>query len=697
MQISLNELKKQKTSNRIYILGSGKSILDITEKEWKEIEKHDTIGFNHWYVHKHKPTFYDLSYLANDYFETSDVDMFKLAQEKCPNSVFILNHSLDEYHNNFFTDSTFYKTHVNHFDYFEGDVEKIWETHTDDIGKLATYWSVDIFNHFNQPYGSLMPNEHFINKSRGQLFSTIQIAVLLGYTDIRLLGVDLNDEGKFQDHYNDAPYSAKSVGNGGEKLKARLSAYENMKDKNGVHNTCQGTTDKDYLGIHKLINIFTNKCLKNNGVFLTVCNPDSLLTKVNINYQSIIGEIEMEKITFCIPSKNNRRYLEACIPSIRKNTYRKDHDIIVFVDADNDGTVEWLESVKDEYNLKYIVNDTDELYGIGRAYDKCVDESTTDIFMIFHADMMLGKDADLEAFKYLDKKKVVCATRIEPPLHPENGEKIIRDFGMWPEKDVEEGWLEDDFDKYVEEAKVEFKDKTTNGCFAPWMMYKDDFISMGGHDPRFASAREDSDVFNRLSIGGFELIQSWQSFVYHLTARGGQFQHGKLTQDHNQKSEEWQKLMNNSTREFFRKWGTPVLHDNLLKPIVPPKYDIGFVVKNCDEGMLEALEPWCSTIYVDTYAEDYINKEQPNTTDDLTKKIYSIDDDVQNDIEVRIDGSQLNNQNFNYIVQLSQILANDEELEVGSFKLDIFEININKLKTHEEELIVNENTMFNTN
>ena len=36
MQISLNELKKQKTSNRIYILGSGKSILDITEKEWKE-------------------------------------------------------------------------------------------------------------------------------------------------------------------------------------------------------------------------------------------------------------------------------------------------------------------------------------------------------------------------------------------------------------------------------------------------------------------------------------------------------------------------------------------------------------------------------------------------------------------------------------------------------------------------------------
>ena len=413
----------------------------------------------------------------------------------------------------------------------------------------------------------------------------------------------------------------------------------------------------------------------------------------------------MEKITFCIPSKNNCRYLKACIPSIRKNAYRPDHDIIVFVDEDNDGTVEWLESVKEEYNLKYIVNDTGELYGIGKAYDKCIEESKTNVFMIFHADMMLGKDADKIAYKqlaygqYIDPmKRVVCATRIEPPLHPEYGEKIIKDFGMWPEKDVEEGWREDEFNEFVEECKEKYEGKITNGLFAPWMMFKEAFMKIGGHDPRFASAREDSDVFNRLSLAGFELIQSWESFVYHLTARGGQFQHGKLKKENNQKSEEWQKLMNNSTREFFRKWGTPVLHDNLLKPIVPPKYDIGFVVKNCNEQMLEHLEPWCSTIYVGHGfdAKHYIDREQPNTVVNLDEKILSIDAEKENDIEVRFDGAMLNNQNFNYIVQLSQILANDE-LEVGSFELDIFEININKVKTYEEELIVNENTMFNTN
>ena len=399
----------------------------------------------------------------------------------------------------------------------------------------------------------------------------------------------------------------------------------------------------------------------------------------------------MEKITFCIPSKNNRRYLEACIPSIRKNSYRKDHDIIVFVDADNDGTVEWLKSVEVEYNLKYIVNETGELYGIGRAYDKCIQESITDIFMIFHADMMLGKDADLEAFKYLDRKKVVCSTRIEPPLHPENGEKIIKNFGMWPEKDIEDGWKDKDFDVYTDVMKVKNEGKITKGCFAPWMMYKKDFISIGGHDPRFASAREDSDVFNRLVLGGFELIQSWQSFVYHLTARGGQFQHGKLTKEHSQKSEEWQKLMNNSTREFFRKWGSAVNHTNLMMPIISPKYDIGFIVHNIHNyNILYSLEPWCSTFYGD-FPKDmlrmYIRDEQPNTTRNLKERVKDIGGEKNNNILIEFDSVKLTDENFNFLTQLPMILKDSGE--IGEMEYNIFKITINSLETYEEENIIN--------
>jgi hypothetical protein len=155
----------------------------------------------------------------------------------------------------------------------------------------------------------------------------------------------------------------------------------------------------------------------------------------------------------------------------------------------------------------------------------------------------------------------------------------------------------------------------------------------------------------------------------------------------NRETDEWLQQNQRSTRNFIRKWGHFVKHNSLLKPIVPPKYDVGFVVKNCTEQLLEELEPWCSKIYVDTYAEDYIDKEKSNTDFDLTKRIYSIDAEKQNDIEIRFDGLRLNENSFNIIQQLSEILANDEELEVGSFELDIFEISINKIKTYEKELI----------
>ena len=71
---------------------------------------------------------------------------------------------------------------------------------------------------------------------------------------------------------------------------------------------------------------------------------------------------------------------------------------------------------------------------------------------------------------------------------------------------------------------------------------------------------------------------------------------------------------------------------------------------------------------------------------DLSKRIYSIDSEKQNDIEIRFDGSKFNDNSFQYVQRLSEILANDE-LEEGSFQLDIFEININKVKTYEEDLI----------
>ena len=390
----------------------------------------------------------------------------------------------------------------------------------------------------------------------------------------------------------------------------------------------------------------------------------------------------MNKITFCIPSKSNLRYLKTCIPSIRENASRKDHEIIVFVDSDEDGTIEWLEQVKDEYDLRYFVNPNlgKNLYGIGKAYDYCVEKSTTDIFMIFHADMMLGKDADLKAFNHLESKVVVCATRIEPPLHPNGGEKILLDFGMWPEE-----FKSEEFNKYVEEYLED--DKTTNGIFAPWMMYKEDFIALGGHDPILHSCREDSDVFNRMKLAGYKFIQPWNSLVYHLTGRGA----GSFDGDP-ERHAEWKADMDRSTMEFIRKWGSNVQHTPLMEPIVAPKYNIAYVVRNCNSQLLGVLEPWCDRIYIDDEMQvltiDYIEKEQSNTSFDLSKRVFCIgynDPFGENDIVVEFDATRLTQQNFQLLQQLPSIIK--ESGGIGEFEIDIFRITINYLEEYQNELI----------
>ena len=389
----------------------------------------------------------------------------------------------------------------------------------------------------------------------------------------------------------------------------------------------------------------------------------------------------MDKITFCIPSKSNLRYLKTCIPSIRKNAYRDDHEIIVFVDQDEDGTIKWLDEVKDQYNIQYYVNPKlgEELFGIGRAYDYCIAHSTTDIFMIFHADMMLGKHADLKAYNHLKEKTVVCSTRVEPPLHPNAGEKILLDFGMWPEE-----FKEEEFDKYVESQLEETK--TTEGIFAPWMMYKEEFFAIGGHDPIMHSCREDSDIFNRMLLAEFNFIQPWNSLVYHLTGRGA----GSFDGDE-ERHKQWQRDMNKSTLEFIRKWGSTVKHTPLMKPIVTSKYDIGLILKNIKENIIKALEPWCSNVYVDPLlGQNYIYNEDKNTSFDLKEKIKPLDNEKQNQILVEIDGNKFTQQDYQYIQQLPEILDNSTFLEEdygGEFEVGNLRLTIIATDTFEKDLI----------
>jgi len=388
-------------------------------------------------------------------------------------------------------------------------------------------------------------------------------------------------------------------------------------------------------------------------------------------------ENNIPKFTFCITSKNNLRYLKHAVFYIKENSIR-DHDVLVFIDADNDGTEQWCI----DNNIKYIKNPSKELFGIGNAYNLLVDKSDTDFVVIYHADMIMGKGFDVALYNNWKPKTVVSATRIEPPLHPSDPAKIVLDLGLWPETDIIDGFKVDEFNEFVENNR---KDITTNGIFAPWLIHKDDFNDVKGHDPIMKSHSEDRDLFNRFLLNEYNLIQSWEALVYHLTCRGGQFEHASKTSDLNHKSNDWNKLAHNQTREFIRKWGTPPKYDEYQFPIISSKYDIGFIVKNCDQQLLEVLEPWCSTIYVDCNYKHYIEKEQLNTSFNLYNRIKPYAIEKQNEILVSFNTNQLNQNNFQLLQQLPDIIKDNGE--IGSFELDIFKVDIIQINEYQNNLI----------
>ena len=388
------------------------------------------------------------------------------------------------------------------------------------------------------------------------------------------------------------------------------------------------------------------------------------------------------KISLIQPGRNNLKYLKWSYDSIRKNQGNHEVQICVADDASTDGTWDWcLKMIDKDPHFNAIKNDTGKRLGHTILYDRLVNEvAKHDVCMIYHADMYLCPRALDAIEEYLTDKTIVSLTRIEPPLHPDGPEKLLMNFGVEPEEFNEEGLLE-----YVKKLPMT---KTTEGIFAPWAFYKKDFQEIGGHDPLYApQSKEDSDIFNRFQLNGIKFIQTWEGCVYHMTCRGSRRNTVDKAKNIYEDSPEWLEQNQRSTRNFIRKWGHFVKHDTLMKPIVPPKYDIGIILEVNSQELLNVLEPWCSNIYCDSsLRQHYITTEQPNTSFNLSERVLPYHNEKNNEILVTIN-ERFNQQDFQYVQQLSEILADSGEPafhgELGNITVEIFKT----MNTFENELI----------
>ena len=382
--------------------------------------------------------------------------------------------------------------------------------------------------------------------------------------------------------------------------------------------------------------------------------------------------LRQEDVTLVIPSSNNLRHLKNAYYSIKRCA--KDCKIVMLDDGSTDGTTEWLAGISDD-NITAVYR-SDKRVGHTILYDKGIELAQTEVVGIMHADMILGPYYLENLLKHLQKETVVCATRVEPPLHPAGKEKIIKDFGTdFDNLDI------DAFEIFAYDSQATFANETTNGMFAPWIIYKEDFVAMGGHDALFAPfPYEDSDIFQRWILHGYELIQSRDAFVYHLTCRGHRW-----TEEIGKDDDYFKNASAKAARNYIRKWGSWIENDEYQMPILKPRYDIGIVVENCDANLLLSLEPWFNNIYVDqSLIADYIEYEQPKTDLILEARVRPIEEPKQNDILIYFDAKE--NVDLNIVPNI-QVIIRESVDAVGTYEYNGLKIDVLQMVDHPDKMM----------
>lgn len=430
----------------------------------------------------------------------------------------------------------------------------------------------------------------------------------------------------------------------------------------------------------------------------------------------------MKPITFCIPTaRNERDYVSLLLTSIIQNTQHHLHEILVFVDTDNQNTHEMLlEFKKTLPNLKIYRNEGEFQVGGQRNISIMFNAAKNDIVCYLQSDMVVSPNFDKHLVETLiSENQILCFTRIEPPLHPASPEKIVMNFGLDPSE-----FRYEEFLSFAKSIELENRPSTLEH-FAPFAVFKKTWIDvLGGYDTQFRCSREDSDLILRATLNNIEMIQTWKAFVYHFTcvsSRG----HEWFKQNKSKDSELTLNIQTLADREelkrYIRKWG-------FFGHTPQPMYDVTFFVKldNVVQfDVLKFLETHSTKLFINDEtvvkhlreqiqfdAHYYSNfrwkyshthwekvKHLFNPTDWETKIQYKSTCDVKTGTVVEFNFSSLNNLQSNDISSLFEnIQVVIDQNEVGKYQLNditltIFDkINLSDSmkKTKNIDLLLNE-------
>ena len=419
----------------------------------------------------------------------------------------------------------------------------------------------------------------------------------------------------------------------------------------------------------------------------------------------------MKQISFLInTSINTLDHVKLLLRSLRENLFSKDHEIIVFVDSDNEGTVDFLREQKQYFkDLKIITHKLKPCVGYSRNNNLMVELAKHDICSYLQSDMVVSKHYDLNILDELEENCILSATRIEPPLHGPSETTITKDFGIDPN---EFNWNE-----FVPFAELSKQNKTLEYFFAPFTFYKNVWLEIGGYDTMFRRSREDSDLLQRFIQKGVNIKQTFKANVYHfscVSSRGKNW--FDKSNEQVQKRVEMQKIADGiEIRRFLQKWGNFNHGEAKLN-----KLDMDLVLS--DTGKLNPMfivqiEPFFSRVWLETEeqkkaimsifsnqhdpanellgfsVEDWESAKQFYNQVDFDS-IYKVGRPDDYNIKVEANFSGINPQQDPFLQNLTRISSIVEPYEPGVYELGSAKIDVKNVVNLAPDQIVVQNPPF---
>lgn len=209
-------------------------------------------------------------------------------------------------------------------------------------------------------------------------------------------------------------------------------------------------------------------------------------------------------ITIVIPNYNGNKYLEACIESIYKQTYRE-YEIIIVDNASTDSDYKWI---KDNKEVKFI--SLDKNYGFSRAVNEGIRLAKGEYVLLLNNDTELDENFLWNMLCTIKKDKNIFS--VSSKMLQYYNRELIDDAG---DEYTAIGWARKRGEG-EEKQNYSCDNRVFSTCAGAALYRKSIFQKIGYFDERFFAYLEDVDISYRANIYGFKNVFSSQSVVYHI-------------------------------------------------------------------------------------------------------------------------------------------------------------------------------------